>query len=72
MKPEYFEKALELNARIAYGAIGIERVDGRSRFVMANSYPRATCDPEEIRQSVLTIAAHADELEDLLTGMDQH
>jgi hypothetical protein len=39
---------------------------------MSNTYPRATCDPEEVCQSVLTIAKYADEVEHQLTGRDRH
>lgn len=70
--PCYFERALHLNASISHGAIGIEDVDGRPHFVMVNAYPRATCDPEEIYKSVLDIAKHADHVEHLLTGEDNH
>ncbi|MFH5805023.1 protein kinase [Alienimonas sp. DA493] len=41
-------------------------------FVMRNSYPRATVDPEEIRHSVFEVAARADAVELLLTGADVH
>lgn len=66
----YYRRALELNATIPHGSIAIESIDGVSHFVMANSYPRATCDPEEIRRSVLTIAHHSDAIEQALTQRD--
>ena len=70
--PDYFEKALELNARLSFGAIGIEALPDGNYFVMADSFPRATCDREELRASLLAIAAHADKVERLLTGDDRH
>jgi serine/threonine-protein kinase len=63
---DYHERAL------SHGSIGIEAFEEQPYFVMLNAYPRSTCDPEEIRASVLTIAQHADELERLLTGADRH
>jgi tRNA A-37 threonylcarbamoyl transferase component Bud32 len=69
---EYYRRALELNAEMPHGAIALENIHGRPHFVMANTYPRATCDPEEIRRSVLAIAQHADEVEQMLTGEDQN
>lgn len=69
---EHYQRALELNARIPFGSIGIKRVGGEPWFVMTDSYPRATCDPEELRRSVLAIAKHADQLEQILTGQDQY
>jgi serine/threonine-protein kinase len=62
-REDYFGRALELNALLPHSSIAIERIDGRPQFVMANTYPRATCDPEEIRHSLLAIARHADEVE---------
>jgi serine/threonine-protein kinase len=62
-REDYYRHALELNARLPHASIAIEQIDGRPQFVMANTYPRATCDPEEIRHSVLAIARHADNIE---------
>jgi serine/threonine-protein kinase len=69
---KYLRRALELNAQIPHGSIAIEKVDDEPHFVMSNAYPRATCDPEEVHRSVLTIARHADEIEAWLTGGDRH
>jgi serine/threonine-protein kinase len=66
----YYERALHLNAAMSHGAIGIETVSGIPHFVMVNSYPRATCDPHEIRTSVTEVAKYADQVERLLTGQD--
>ena len=66
----YYERALHLNAVMSHGAIGIETVSGIPHFVMVNSYPRATCDPHEIRTSVAEVAKYADQVERLLTGED--
>jgi serine/threonine-protein kinase len=66
----YYERALHLNAAMSHGAIGIETVSGTPHFVMVNSYPRATCDPHEIRTSITEVAKYADQVEDLLTGED--
>jgi serine/threonine-protein kinase len=68
----YFRQALELNANLTHASIGIEQFAGQSYFVMGNVYPRSTCDPEEIRRSVLEIARQADRVERLLTGRDQY
>jgi len=68
----YYRRALELNADICHGSLAIEELDGRPFFVMVNSYPRSTCDPEEIRHSVRDIANWADKVEHALTGEDRH
>jgi len=68
----YYRRALELNANVSHGSLAIEELDGEPFLVMVNSYPRATCDPEEIRHSVRDIANWADEVEHALTGEDRH
>ncbi|QDT15640.1 serine/threonine-protein kinase [Alienimonas californiensis] len=82
--PAYFEDALRLNAQMAHGSLSVQELDptaghrptadeiGVPFFVMRNSYPRATVDPEEIRHSVFEVAARADAVELLLTGADVH
>ena len=69
---EFLRRALELNAEVQHGALAIEELDGRSYFVMRNAYPRATCDPAEVRSSVLSIAEAADEVERSLLEDDRH
>lgn len=69
--PSYYRRALEMNARLCHGALAIENVRGQPHFVMVNSFPRATCDPEEVRRSILEIARWADEVESKLTATDQ-
>jgi eukaryotic-like serine/threonine-protein kinase len=68
----YFRRALELNSSIAYGALALEDCAGQTCFVMVHTHPRASCDPEELRESVMSIARHADEIEQALTGDDQN
>ncbi|HVJ87724.1 MAG TPA: protein kinase [Caulifigura sp.] len=71
-RADYYEQALRLNATIGHGALSIRDIDGVPHFVMVNTYPRATIDPEEIRRTVRDVAAHADAVEHLLTGTDQN
>lgn len=70
-KASYYERALELNAQVPHGSLAIEPIDGEPHFVMLNSYLRSTCNPAEIRQSILDIARWADDVENALTGEDR-
>jgi serine/threonine-protein kinase len=70
--PGYFRDALCMNAELLHGAIAIREIDGQEYFVMVDTYPRATVDPEEIRRSVLEVGFQADEVEKRLTGIDRH
>ena len=72
LNPEYYRRALELNAKIPHGSIAIEKLQGSPYFIAQNIYPRSTCDPEEIRHSVLDVAHWADHLEERLTGADRY
>ncbi len=68
----FYETALRMNSEFSHGGLAIREIDGVPHFVMVDTYPRGTVDPEEVRKSVHEIAAHADEVENLLTGADRH
>ena len=70
--PTFYEHALRQNWIVMHGSLAIRDIDGKPMFVVINAYPRSTVAPEEIRRSVVDIAAQADEVERQLTGMDQH
>jgi len=69
---DFYERALRLNAEMRHGAIAIRNVDGVASFVVIDTYPRATVDPEEIRKSVWEVARRADAIEKRLTGEDRN
>ncbi|HVW00410.1 MAG TPA: serine/threonine-protein kinase [Planctomycetaceae bacterium] len=71
-EPAYYEYALRLNSEIPHGGLAVREIEGIPRFIMVDTYPRATVDPEEIRRSALEIAYRADSIENLLTGEDKH
>ncbi len=72
VEDDYLRRALELNASIPHGALSIKEIHGVPYFVMLNNYPRATCDIEELRHSVMDVARWADNVEEALTGHDRH
>lgn len=65
-----FEYVLRLNAEIPHGGLAIKEIAGIPMFVMMDTYPWSTVDPEEIRRSALSVATRADGLEMRLTGRD--
>ncbi len=71
-EPEYYEQALRLNSAMLHGSLALREIDGQAHFVIVDTYPRATVDPDEIRRTVLEIAHHADKVEHQLTGLDRH
>jgi serine/threonine-protein kinase len=66
-----YERALKMNAVIPHGALAVEEINGERHFVAVDTYPRSTCDPLEVRKSVLSIAANADRLESQLHREDR-
>ncbi len=68
----FYEQALKMNAMLSHGALTIREIDGIAHFVMINTYPRGTADPEEVRKSVLEISEFSDRIEKMLTGIDFH
>jgi serine/threonine-protein kinase len=66
----FYEEALRLNSEVSHGALAIREIDGEEYFVMIDTFPRSTVNPEDIRRSVLEIAYRADAVEKLLTGLD--
>ena len=68
----YHEQALKINAELSHGGIAIKTINNRPHFIIQSCYPRGTADPEEICQSTLEIATHADTIEKKLTGKDEN
>ncbi|REJ72048.1 MAG: serine/threonine protein kinase [Planctomycetota bacterium] len=71
-EPHYLESALRLNSTVCHGALAVRDIDGKPHFVMIDTYPRSTVDPEEVRRSVMEIANHADAVECRLTDTDNN
>lgn len=69
---EFYEQALILNCAIPRGAIAIEECEGEVYFVISDSLNQSSCDPEDISQSIASVAQNADQIEALLTSHDQH
>jgi hypothetical protein len=67
---DFYEQALELNRSIPRGAIALDDVAGKRQFVVSDSLRQSICEPEDIRQSIASVAQHADQIEMLLTGRD--
>jgi eukaryotic-like serine/threonine-protein kinase len=71
-QPEFYETSLRLNSEMLHGCIAIRDIQGVPHFVVLNTYPRATVDPEEIKQTVMEVARIADQVEEQLTGQDNN
>ena len=63
---------MRLNSEMLHGSLALRVINGEPHFVVVDTYPRSTVDPEEIRRTVLNIAQNADQVEHRLTGLDRH
>jgi hypothetical protein len=70
--PDRYAWALKMNMSIPYGAIGLAELDGAHCFAMVDTYLRATCDPEDLAKSVMSLAEQGDAIEKILTHEDRY
>ncbi len=67
-----YEWALKLNMAIPYGAVAVAELEGRLCFAMVDSYLRATCDPEDLAKSLMSLAEQGDAIEKALVHEDRY
>jgi hypothetical protein len=69
--PEKYENALKLNMSITYGAIAVALLEDTLCFAMVDSYLRETVHPQDIAESIMSLARNGDSLEKSLSEEDQ-
>ncbi len=69
--PARYESVLKLNMSLPYGAIAIAEVDSTLCFVVVDTYLRVTAHPEDIANSVMSLAHHGDSIEALISDEDR-
>jgi HEAT repeat protein len=67
-----YESALKRNMSIPYGAIALGTLNDALHFVMVDSYLRRTAHPEDIAESITSLAAHGDAVERMLSEEDRY
>lgn len=67
-----YESALKRNMSIPYGAIALGTLNDALHFVMVDSYLRRTAHPADIAESIMSLAAHGDAVEQSLCEEDVH
>jgi len=68
---QQYEAALKLNMSIPYGAIALALLDDTLCFAMVDSYLRGTVHPEDIAESIMSLARHGDSVESSLASEDR-
>jgi hypothetical protein len=69
--PQKYETVLKLNMSIPYGAIAIASLDDTLCFTVVDSYLRDTVHPEDIAESIMSLARNGDSVEKSLSGEDR-
>lgn len=70
--PRHYEWALKTNTALAFGAIGVARIDDQRCFTMTHNLARTGCHPEDLGRAILTLAREGDKVEALFTQKDQN
>ena len=63
--PERYEAALKLNMSIPFGAIAIAATDETPCFAIVDSYLRSIVHPEDIAESIMSLAVNGGSIESL-------
>lgn len=69
--PAQYEDALKLNMSIPYGAIALALLDEKLCFAMVDAYLRETVHPQDIAESIMSLARHGDSVENSLSSEDR-
>jgi hypothetical protein len=67
-----YEAALKLNMSIPFGAIAIAELDGALCFAVVDTYLRVSVHPEDIAQSIMSLARYGDLVEKSLSDTDRY
>lgn len=67
-----FESALKLNMTLPHGAIALADLDETLCFAMVSSHLRATVHPEDIAESIMSLAQNGDSLEASISQEDRY
>lgn len=69
--PARYESVLKLNMSIPFGAIAIAELENELCFAVVDTYLRSTVHPEDIANSVMSLAHHGDSIEAQLSDEDR-
>ncbi len=68
--PAHYEEALKLNMSIPCGAIGLAMVDDILSFAIIDNHRRVTLHPDDLAESIMSLAFYGDMMEMKLSGSD--
>lgn len=69
--PTKYEYALKLNMSITFGAVSLALMENKLYFAMVDSYMRKTIHPQDVAESIMSLAKHGDSIEKTLSDEDK-
>lgn len=66
----FYKSALLLNMNLPFGAIAVSEVEGKSYFVLVDTYLVTDVTTKELELSILSLAKAGDRIEKILVGDD--
>ncbi len=67
-----YENALKMNMSIPFGCLALAEMGGKLVFAMTDSYIRKTAHPQDIAESIMSLAKNGDSTEKLLSEVDRY
>ncbi len=66
----FYRSALMINMNLPFGAFAISQIEGKSSYVLVDTYLAEKVSDEELEQSIISVARAGDRTEKLLVGED--
>lgn len=66
----FYRSALMINMNLPFGAFALSQIEGKSCYVLVDTYLADKVSDEELEQSVISVARAGDRTEKLLVGED--
>ena len=67
-----YENVLKMNMSIPFGCLALAEMDGKLVFAMTDSYIRKTAHPQDIAESIMSLAKNGDSMEKSLSQADRY
>lgn len=67
---KFYRSALMINMNLPFGAFAVSQIEGKSSFVLVDTYLAEKVSDEELEQSIISVARAGDRTEKLLVGDD--
>lgn len=66
----FYRSALMINMNLPFGAFALSQIEGKSSYVLVDTYLAEKVSDEELEQSIISVARAGDRTEKMLVGED--